>query len=178
MTRRSLPLAGVYRQLEPGPVVLLTTAHRGRHNVMTMSWHTMLEFEPPRVGCVVSDRNHSFAALKATRQCVIAVPTVELARRVVGCGNTSGRKIDKFARFGLTAVPGTRVAAPLIDECHVNLECVVIDTRGVNRYCLFVLEVQQAWVDRTHEDPRTLHHRGMGAFMVAGPTIRLRSKMR
>ena len=105
MTRRSLPLAGVYGQLEPGPVVLLTTAHRGRYNVMTMSWHTMLEFDPPRVGCVVSDRNHSFAALKTTRQCVIAVPTVELARQVVGCGNTSGRKIDKFARFGLTAVP-------------------------------------------------------------------------
>ena len=177
MTRRSLPLADVYRRLEPGPVVLLTTAHRGRHNVMTMSWHTMLEFEPPRVGCVVSDRNHSFAALKATRQCVIAVPTVELARQVVGCGNTSGRKIDKFARFELTAVPATRVAAPLIDECHVNLECVVVDTRGVNRYCFFVLEVQQAWVERAHEDPRTLHHRGMGAFMVAGPTIRLRSKM-
>jgi hypothetical protein len=52
------------------------------------------------------------------------------------------------------------------------------DTRGVNRYCFFVLEVQQAWVDRSHADPRTLHHRGMGAFMVAGPTIRLRSKMR
>src|SRR5512142_2794447 len=53
---------------------------------------------------------------------------------------------------------------------------MVVDTRGVNRYCFFVLEVQQAWVERAHEDPRTLHHRGMGAFMVAGPTIRLRSK--
>ena len=45
--KRSLPLARVYRLLEPGPVVLLTTAYRGRMNVMTMSWHTMLEFDPP-----------------------------------------------------------------------------------------------------------------------------------
>ena len=68
--KKSLPLSRVYRLLEPGPVVLVTTAQRGRANVMTMSWHTMLEFEPPLVGCVVSDRDFSFAALRATRECV------------------------------------------------------------------------------------------------------------
>ncbi len=45
---------------------------------MTLSWHTMMEFEPPLVGCVVSDRYHSFRALKATRECVINIPTVEI----------------------------------------------------------------------------------------------------
>ena len=96
MTKKSFPLSRVYRLLEPGPVVLLTTAEKGRANVMTMSWHTMMEFEPPLVGCVISDRNHSFGVLKATRECVINIPTVELAAQVVGCGNTSGRKLDKF----------------------------------------------------------------------------------
>lgn len=96
-----VPLAEFYRLLEPEPVVLLTTARRGRPNVMTMSWHTMLEFEPPQVGCVVSDRNFSHAALKATRQCVIAIPTVELTAKVVRCGNCSGRDVDKFSTVGL-----------------------------------------------------------------------------
>ena len=81
--KKGCRLSSVYRLLEPGPVVLLTTSHRGRANVMTMSWHTMLEFEPPLVGCVVSDRNHSFAALQATRECVINIPTVELAEAVL-----------------------------------------------------------------------------------------------
>jgi flavin reductase (DIM6/NTAB) family NADH-FMN oxidoreductase RutF len=168
----------VYRLLEPGPVVLVTTARKGKANVMAMSWHTMLEFEPPLVGCVVSDRNHSFAALKATRECVVAIPTIEIAREVVGCGNTSGRSVDKFARFGLTPVAASRVAAPLIDECYANRECRIADARMVPKYCFFVLEVVQAWIDRTHKDPRTIHHRGMGSFMVAGPTIRLPSKAR
>jgi flavin reductase (DIM6/NTAB) family NADH-FMN oxidoreductase RutF len=84
------------------------------------------------------------------------------------------RQLLTQARTGLARCPRD----PTVDECHVNLECVVVDTRGVNRYCFFVLEVQQAWVERAHEDPPTLHHRGMGAFMVAGPTIRLRSNMR
>jgi flavin reductase (DIM6/NTAB) family NADH-FMN oxidoreductase RutF len=102
MARRSLPLSKVYSLLEPGPVVLLTTARRGRPNIMTMSWHTMIEFEPPLVGCVISDRNYTFDILKATKECVINIPTVELARKVVGCGNTSGANTDKFATFHLT----------------------------------------------------------------------------
>lgn len=178
MARRAFALADVYGLLEPGPVVLVTTHHRGRSNVMPMSWHTMMEFEPPQIGCVLSNRNHSFRALRATKQCVIAIPTVELTDAVVGCGNTTGADLDKFAAFGLTPIPAKDVAAPLIAECHANLECRVVDTALVNRYNFFVLEVSRAWVDRSHRDHRTLHHRGWGAFMVAGPTVRTRSRMR
>jgi hypothetical protein len=51
---RELALSKVYQLLEPGPAVLLATAHHDRANVMTMSWHMMVEFEPPLVACVVS----------------------------------------------------------------------------------------------------------------------------
>jgi flavin reductase (DIM6/NTAB) family NADH-FMN oxidoreductase RutF len=178
LNKRSLPLAKVYGLLEPGPVVLISTAHKGRTDIMTQSWHTMLEFEPPLVGCVISARNHSFDLLKASRECVINIPTVDMARQVIGCGNTSGRKVDKFKRFDLTAIPASRVLAPLIDECHANLECVVADTRMVNRYNFFVLEVVKAWIDPSVKNPTTLHHRGHGNFMISGETIRLRSSMK
>ena len=59
---------------------------------MTMSWHTMMDFEPPIVGCVISNRNYTFDILKATKECVINIPTVELAEKAVACGNVSGRK--------------------------------------------------------------------------------------
>jgi flavin reductase (DIM6/NTAB) family NADH-FMN oxidoreductase RutF len=173
--KRSLPLSRVYRLLEPGPVVLLTTARRGRANVMPMSWLTMIDFEPPLVGCVVSDRNFTFENLKATRECVINIPTVELAQAVVGCGNTSGRRIDKFKRFGLTAEPASRVEAPLVAECYANLECKVVDARMAAKYDLFVLEVVAAWIDPSRKRPETIHHRGGGLFMVAGREIELPS---
>ncbi len=176
--KRSLPLSRVYGLLEPGPVVLITTLRRGRANVMTQSWHTMMEFEPPLVGCVVSDENHSFEALRATRECVINIPAADLARQTVGCGNTTGARVDKFARFGLTPVPASMVAPPLIAECFASLEARVVDTRLVNRYGFFVLEVVKAWIDPTAKEPRTLHHRGHGRFMVAGETIRLPSRMK
>ncbi|AAZ97878.1 flavin reductase-like protein [Thiobacillus denitrificans ATCC 25259] len=178
MAKRSYPLSKVYRLLEPGPVVLLATAWRGRANVMTLSWHTMLEFEPPLLGCVISGRNASFDAVRATRVCTLNIPTVELANAVVGIGNCSGRSVDTFARFGLTPAPASTVSAPLIVECHANLECRVADTREVNRYNFFVLEVLKARVDTGVKEPKTLHHRGKGEFFVAGETLRLRSAMK
>ena len=83
MAKKTYPLSRVYRLLEPGPVVLVTTAHKGRANIMTQSWHTMMEFEPPLVGCVISGRNYSFDALRATKECVLNIPSVELAKQVV-----------------------------------------------------------------------------------------------
>lgn len=178
MAKKSFPLSKVYGLLETGPVVLITTSRKGQPNIMTQSWHTMMEFEPPLVGCVISNRNYSFDTLKATRECVINIPTLELAKKVVSIGNTSGRKVDKFAASGLTPVAATHVNAPLIDECYANLECKVTDTRLVNKYCFFVLEVLQAWIDPAMKYPRTIHHRGKGVFMVAGETIKLPSKMK
>ena len=176
MARRSFPLSEVYRLLEPGPVVLITTARKGRANVMPQSWHVMMEFTPPLVGCVVSNRNYSFEALKATRECVINIPTVELAKEVVACGNSSGRTLDKFKKYELTPVPASEVTPPLIAECYANLECRVVDTRMVAKYCFFVLEVVKAWIDRSGRRPRTIHHLGRGHFMVAGRTFRLPSR--
>ena len=175
---RNFPLAKVYETIEPGPVVLLTTADKGRANVMTMSWHMMVDFEPPLIACIVSNADFSFAALRATGECVIAIPAVKLAPKVVKVGNVSGSDIDKFAKFGLTPVPAERVAAPLIAECFINLECKVKDTRLVDAYGLFILEVLKAWVDPKQKNPKTIHHRGYGKFAVDGKTIKLKSKMR
>ena len=135
---KDLPLAKVYQLLEPGPVVLLTTARKGRANVMTMSWHMM----------------------------------------VVEVGNCSGRDVEKFERFGLTPAPAERVAPPLVAECFANLECKVADTRLVDKYNLFILEVLKAWIDPAQKNPKTIHHHGYGRFAVDGEMIKLKSRMR
>ncbi len=109
---------------------------------------------------------------------MIAVPALELAPKVVAVGNCSGRDVDKFEKFGLTPTPAEHVAAPLIAECFANLECRVADTRLVNKYNLFVLEVLKAWTDPGQKDPKTIHHHGYGRFAVDGEMITLKSRMR
>jgi flavin reductase (DIM6/NTAB) family NADH-FMN oxidoreductase RutF len=120
MAKKTFPLAKVYGLLEPGPVVLVSTARAGWANIMAMSWHMMLDFEPPLLACVISS-SFTFEILDQTGECVINIPTVELAEKVVGCGNISGRELDKFQRFGLTPAPASTVQAPLIAECYANL---------------------------------------------------------
>lgn len=175
---RDLPLAKAYQLLEPGPVVLLATSQAGRPNVMTMSWHMMMEFEPPLIGCVVSAGNFSFTALNETRQCVIAVPSADIADKVVGIGNCSGRDEDKFDRFQLTTKPAKTIGVPLITDCFANLECVVQDDAMVEKYNLFVLEVRKAGVQPGYQLEKTLHHHGWGTFAVDGKTVKLKSAMR
>ncbi len=175
---KTLPLSKVYQLIEPGPVVLLTTAQHERINVMTMSWHMMVDFEPPLIACVVSNANYSFSALKGTQECVIAIPAVELAATVVKIGNCSGRNVVKFETLDVTPIPAERVAPPLIAECFANLECKVAETRLVRKYNLFVLEVLKAWINPAKRTPKTIHHQGFGRFVVDGEAIRLKSRMR
>lgn len=177
-TKKSYPLSKVYQLLEPGPVVLVTSAKHSKTNIMTMSWHTMLDFEPPLLAAVISNRNYSFRIIENSKECVINIPTEEMAKKVVACGNTSGKKIDKIKWLKLTASSASKVKAPLIDECYANLECRVVDTKMVKKYNLFILKVVKAWINPKIKNPKTLHHRGNGSFMIAGKTIRLSSKMK
>ncbi len=178
MAKKSYPLSKVYGLLEPGPVVLVTTQGKTDPNIMTMSWHTMMEFEPPMIGCVISSQNYTFSILKATKECVISIPTVEIAKQVVGIGNSSGRDTHKFEAFALTSGKAKFVQAPLIDECYANLECKVVDTKLVPKYNFFILEVVKAWINPSIKVPRTIHHQGKGRFMVTGEILNLPSKMK
>jgi flavin reductase (DIM6/NTAB) family NADH-FMN oxidoreductase RutF len=157
--------------------VLVTTSSVGRLNIMTMSFHMMIQFEPPLIGCVIGTWDHSFTALKKNKECVIAIPSVDLATEVVEIGNCSGQRVDKFTAFGLTPLPAEEVKAPLIAECLANLECRVVNTSLVKKYNLFIMQVVKAWTDPNHKERRTIHHNGDGTFVVDGKTIDLKDKM-
>jgi len=174
---KELPASQAYRLLEPGPIVLVTTARDERPNVMTMGFHMMIQHDPALIGCIIGPWDHSYSALKETGECVIAVPTVDLADVVVNIGNCSGDTIEKFNHFGLTPMPAQDVAAPLISECVANIECRVADTSLVDAYNLFILEARRIWVDADRRERRTMHHRGDGSFTIDGEVIDLRERM-
>jgi flavin reductase (DIM6/NTAB) family NADH-FMN oxidoreductase RutF len=166
--KKDFPTDNVRRFLEPGPIVLVSSAHAHQTNIMTMGWHMVMEFQPALIGCIISSANHSFELIRKSRQCVINIPTEDLAATVVKIGNSSGRNIDKFDTFGLTAAPGTHVRAPLIAECHVNFECRLADASRIKKYNMFVFEVVKAHVATAPKIPKTIHYRGDGEFMISG----------
>jgi flavin reductase (DIM6/NTAB) family NADH-FMN oxidoreductase RutF len=127
--KKDLPVGDIRRFLEPGPIVLVSSAYGGEANILTMGWHMVMGFDPSLIGCYIWDQNHSFEMIRKSRECVINIPEYALAKKVVGIGNTSGRDVEKFARFELTAGQSETVKAPLIEECFVNFECKLTDVR-------------------------------------------------
>lgn len=178
LRKSDFPLIDVRQHLETGPIVLVTSAWSGESNIMTMGWHMMMQFDPALLGCYIWSGNHSYELIRNSQQCVINVPTLELVDQVVAVGNNTGSAVDKFGQFGLTPTAATRVEAPLIAECYASFECQLYDAKLIDEYGLFIWEVVKAHVDRAVEQPRTLHYRGGGQFMVAGETLDFRQQFR
>src|ERR1700742_2404011 len=101
--KREFPLDKIRRFLEPGPIVLISSAHKAERNIMTLGWHMILGFKPSLVGCYIWDQNHSHSIIRKSKECVINLPTVDLIDEVIWIGNCHGTKVDKFQEFGLTA---------------------------------------------------------------------------
>jgi flavin reductase (DIM6/NTAB) family NADH-FMN oxidoreductase RutF len=171
---RELKLSRAFTLIEPGPVVLVTTHGARKDNVMTLSWTMVMDFSP-RFAITTGAWNDSFKALRKTRECVIAIPTVEQLDTVVGIGTCSGADTDKFARFELTPVRGKFVKAPLIKECLANIECRVVEI--IKKHDLVVLEGLAAWVDPARKEKRMLHAVGDGTFIVDGRRLDRRKQM-
>ena len=169
-----LELIKAFTLMESGPVVLVTTHEGQKDNIMTISWTMVMDFTPV-FAITTGEWNHSYAALRKNRECVIAIPTVDMLDKVVGIGTCSGKDTDKFGKFKLTPVQGKVVRAPLIKECLANIECKVIDI--VEKHNIVVLEAVAAYIDSMREEKRTVHAVGDGTFIVDGRKMDRRKMM-
>ena len=172
---KSMQLRKAFTLIEPGPVVLVTTNDGEKDNIMTISWTMVVEFTP-LFAITTGPWNYSYAALRKSKECVIAIPTVDLIDEVVGVGTCSGADTDKFKNFGLTSLKGKHVNAPLIKECLANIECEVIDV--VKKHNIVVLEGVAAYFDSSRKEKRTIHAIGDGTFVVDGRKLDRKKMMR
>jgi flavin reductase (DIM6/NTAB) family NADH-FMN oxidoreductase RutF len=171
---RQLKLSKAFTLMESGPVVLVTTHDGEKENIMTISWTMVIDFTPV-FAITTGGWNYSFTALRKNRECVIAIPTVDMLDKIVGIGTCSGRDTDKFAKFNLTPVHGKVVRPPMIKECYANIECKIIDI--VQKHNIVVLEAVAAYIDPARKEKRTVHAVGDGTFIVDGRKIDRRKMM-
>lgn len=176
--KKDFPVDEIRRFIEPGPIVLVSSFYKGQTNIMTMGWHMVMEFSPSLIGAYIWTENHSFEMIRKSKECVLNIPTVDMAKTVVDIGNTTGSETDKFAKFKLTPVKAEKVNAPLIEECYANLECKLYDASLIEKYSLFVFQVVKAHARVQPKYPQTIHYRGEGQFMVAGRSLNLRRRFK
>lgn len=173
--KSAFPASKARKYLEPGPVVLLTSQFGDHNDIMTLGWHTILEFSPSLVGCMIAGMNHSHELIRKSGQCAINIPSASLVDKVVAIGNCHGDALDKFEAFDLTAEPASIISAPLIAECFASFECQLYDDSLVDNYNFFIFEIVKAHVADDPEFPPTLHYTGEGRFTVMSDRVLDRS---
>jgi flavin reductase (DIM6/NTAB) family NADH-FMN oxidoreductase RutF len=172
---RNLPLEKAFLYIEPGPVVLITTCDGTKNNIMTISWTMVKDFDAQFI-FLTGSWNYSYKALLKTKECVIAVPTVDLASTAVRIGTCSGKDADKFRKFKLTPVKAKKIKAPLIQECYVNIECKITDY--IKEHGIFVVKGVNAWIDSGRKEKRLIHANGDGTFVADGEKLNYRRIMK
>jgi len=134
--------------LFPAPVVLLSTAgSNGAVDVMTVSWVGVACGTPPMISVAIRQERYSYILIRETGEFVLNIPSAALLRAVDFCGSVSGADVDKCAQAHLTPIPGVKVQAPMIQECPLNLECVVRNSVVLGSHVLFLAEVVAVHAD-------------------------------
>ena len=133
--------------LVPSPVVLLSVKGKDTPNIITLSWAANVCSDPPSIAVGIRPNRHSYDMVKEAGEFVINIPGSDQIEASKFCGTKSGRDYDKFTECDLTPVQGSKVDAPMIAECPINLECKITKIVEVGTHDLFIAEVLAVHLD-------------------------------
>ena len=150
---KELDVSTFWRLLRPEVIAWAVAEHEGRRSICPLGWTMRTSATPPLMAISVAPSRFTHGLIEGAGEFVLAYPGRELAQATAYCGSRSGRDGDKFAKAGVTALPGGQVAAPVIAECVANLECRVVDRFTTGDHAIFVGEVVAAWAQ---EEPGKL----------------------
>ena len=134
-------------------MVLVTSVdEKGTPNIVTLAWAGVVCSDPPTIGLGIRPNRHSHGLIEQSKEFVVNIPSLSILKETDYCGRVSGRDHNKFEETKLTPEPASKVKAPLIKECPVNLECVLEQTVKVGSHDLFLgrvvaVHVEQALLD-------------------------------
>ncbi len=142
--------------LLPTPVVLLSVAGHGKDkdNIITLAWVGTVCSAPPMLSVAIRPTRHSHRLVNAAREFVVNVPRADQLEQVDLAGVWSGATHDKFGELGFTAQPAKHIAAPLIAECPINIECVARHQLDLGAHDLYLAEIVAVQYDEEVLDSR------------------------
>ena len=140
----------------PLPAVLVSCgATPEEYNLLTVAWTGTVCTNPPMCYISVRPERHSYEIIRRTGEFVINLTTRDLARAADWCGVRSGRDYDKFREMGLTPGKALQVAAPIVEEAPVSIECRVRQVMPLGSHDMFIADVVNVRADTSHLNTET-----------------------
>jgi len=136
--------------LAPVPPALISCGDIKRPNVMTAAWTGIISSDPAMTYVSIRPSRYSHEIISKTKEFVINLPNLALAKATDFCGVKSGRNVDKFKACGLTPLKCAKISAPQIDEAPVSIECKVIDIKNFGTHDMFIAEIVAVDVDEKY----------------------------
>ncbi len=133
--------------LGPTPAVLISCGTDTEKNIITLAWVGVVNSSPPMVSIAVRPNRHSYNIIRDTGEFAVNIPGEEQVDIVDGCGTLSGRNLDKFEHFNLTAVMGIQKYAPMIEECPISMECKLEHTFELESHTVFIGRVVSTYLE-------------------------------
>ena len=129
-----------------------------RPNILTVAWAGTICSDPAMVSISIRPERYSYELIRESGAFVINLTTKQLVKAMDFCGVRSGRDVDKFREMHLTALPGNKVAAPLIAESPVNIECSVQQIIELGSHHMFLARVEAVDIDERLMDANGKFH--------------------
>lgn len=131
----------------PIPSALIGAGNTNKPDIITVAWVGVISKNPPTVSISIADTRYSLQLIRNTKEFTVNIPSAENYKEVDYCGIVSGKDTNKFTDTGFTAIKGTKINAPIVKECPVNLECKVINEIKIPGRTIFFGEVIETYVD-------------------------------
>lgn len=185
--KKEVPLDKATRLINHGPVVMVSSSFGEKKDVTPVAWTMPVEKNPPVIVLEIGENHFIFDCILETKDFVVNIPGKGIAEKVVQCGSCSGRDVDKFEEYGLTAVPAKNVTSPALGESLASLECTLVEDKHLLReYNIVVGKVEYAEAEEgsfdehwlfAKDEYKTIHHLGNRTFCFPeGEVIDLRKE--
>ena len=144
--------------LAPTPLSMVTCGTMEKPNVLTVAWTGIINTAPPKTYISVRPCRYSYPMIRESGEFVVNLTTAEMIRAADWCGVHTGAKVDKFARCNLHTEAASQVAAPLLSESPLALECRVTDMIPLGTHHMFLADIVAVDVDERLLDERGKLH--------------------
>lgn len=181
--KKEVPIKKSNTLINPGCVVLASVKDNGKSNIITLAWQTPLSIEPRLLGISVGFSRYSHDMILNAQEFAVNVPGKGLLKETHGCGRVSGRKFNKFEKYGLHEEPGKKINSPGIKECPGIIECRLKDRFTTGDHTFFVGEVLYACAEEelynfeeyrwhTKRESELLYHLGGDHYLTGSEYLK------
>ena len=133
--------------LAPLPAVLITTGDMENSNIATVAWTGIVNTIPPKTYISLRKSRYSYEIIEKTGEFAINLTTASMVKSVDYCGIYTGRKVDKFKKCNFTKEAASQIAAPVIGESPLALECRVVETKDLGTHVMILADILATNVD-------------------------------